>query len=120
MTKPPARRPQWLLRAIVAVGVTCGLAGLALTALFGFEEPNDTLLLLSSAFLFAPVLAVFIHLSRTSALTPAQRRAWLRRLTSRRAAWAFGEYLSCDDLASAATRLGGDGTRKTSASSRLR
>ncbi len=86
-----------------------GLAGFALVALLGFEEPNDTLLLLSSGFSVAPVVALFVHLTLTRALTPAQRRIWLRQLTSRRAPWAFGEYVSCADLGSVASRIGQDG-----------
>ena len=85
------------LRVLVAVLLVCGLVGLALTALFGFEEPNDTLLFLSSGLLLVAPVLVLAHLSVTRALTPTQRRIWFYQLTGRRAPWAYGDYLSCDD-----------------------
>jgi hypothetical protein len=100
-----AANPGRFLRVIVLVLVVFGVVGLALTALFGFEEPNNTLLLLSSGLLLAAATAVFAHLSVSRALTARQKRIWLRQLTGRRCAWAFGEYLSCDDLGAAATRF---------------
>ena len=96
------------LRVMVAVLLVCGLVGLALTALFGFEEPNDTLLFLSSGLLLLAPVVVLAHLSVTRALTPSQRRIWFYQLTGRRAPWAFGDYLSCDDLGAAATRFAED------------
>jgi len=94
-----------LLRAVVTVLFVSGMAGLVLTAGFGFEEPNDVLLLLSSSLLLAAILAVFAHLSLTAALNRAQKGVWLHQLTGRRAAWAFAEYLTSEDLRAAAVRL---------------
>jgi hypothetical protein len=93
------------LRVTVAVLVVCGMVGLALTALFGFEEPNTILLLLSAGLLFGAALTVFAHAGLTRVLTPAQRRIWLHQFTGRRAPWAFGEYLNSDDPAAAAIRF---------------
>ena len=99
------------LRALVLSLAVLGLAGLILTATLAFEEPNATLLLLSTCLLIAPVAAVFIHLYATQALTPEQRRAWFRQLTGRRALWAFGEYLNASDPAAAAAAFAAKGSR---------
>ena len=96
--------PRTFLRAVVTVLFVCALAGLVLTGVFGFEAPNDRLMLLSSSLLFAVLVAVLVHLGVTRALTRQQKGIWLRELTGRRAAWAWGEYLSCDDLRAAANR----------------
>jgi hypothetical protein len=94
-----------LLRTLVSVLFICAIAGLVLTAVFGFEEPNASLLFLSSGLLFAAIFAVLVHLAVTGALTRPQKRVWLTRLTGRRAPWAWGEYLTCDDLRAAAMRF---------------
>ena len=93
------------LRTFVTVLFVCANAGLLLTALFGFEEPNDRLLLFSFGVLIAATVAVLVHLGVTRSLTRPQKRVWLRRLTGRRAASAWGEYLTCDDLRAAAIRF---------------
>lgn len=94
-----------LLRALVTVLFLCGMAGLVLTAVFSFEEPNDMLLLLSSGLLVTAVLAVFVHLGANRRLTRSQKRMWLRQLTGRRALSAWAEYLTCDDLRGATIRF---------------
>ena len=93
------------LRTSVTVLFICAIAGLALTVLFGFEEPSDRLLLFSSGLLIAAIVAILVHLGVTGSLTRPQKRVWLRRLTGRRAALAWGEYLTCDDLRAAAIRF---------------
>jgi hypothetical protein len=85
--------------------VILGFAGLTLTVVLGFEEPNSVLLLLSSCLLLVPPAAAFAHLYLTRALTPQQRRIWFEQLTGRRALWAMGEYLTCDDVIAAAARF---------------
>jgi hypothetical protein len=82
-----------------------GLVGLAGTVLIGFEEPNGTLLLLSSVLVFAAPVAGLVHLGLTRTLTPTEKRIWLHELTGRRAAWALSEYLTCHDRRSTARRL---------------
>lgn len=93
------------LRALVAVLFVAAMTGLFLTAIFGFETADDTLLFVSSGLLLAAFAAVFAHLWLTGALTPAQKRAWLRRLTGGKAPWAWGEYLACGDLSAALDRF---------------
>ncbi len=73
--------------------------------MLAFEEPSNPLLLLSSGLLFAPVAAAFVHLYVTRELTQEQRRTWFKELTVRRALWAVGEYLSCEDLTAAETKF---------------
>lgn len=97
-----------ILRALVTVLFLCAMAGLALTAVFGFEEPNSTLLLLSSGMLLTAILAVFVHLGVNRVLDRAQKRIWLHELTGRRALSAWAEYLTCDDLGAAAVRYSED------------
>ena len=94
-----------LLRPLVTVLFVCGMAGLALTAVFGFEEPDNTLLLLSSSLLLTAIVAVCAHLRFTQVLNPSQKRVWFHQLTGPRALWAWAEYLTCDDLRAAAIRL---------------
>jgi len=93
------------LRGLVAVLFVCAMAGLGLTAVFGFEEPDNTLLFLSSGLLLIAIVAVFAHLGVTRVLSRSQKRIWLQQLVGRRAIWAWPEYLSCDDLRAAATRF---------------
>jgi hypothetical protein len=97
-----------LLRALVTVLFVSAMAALALAALFGFEEPNDTLLLLSSGLLVAAIVAVFAHLSLTRILSRAQKRIWFHQLAGPRAVWAFAEYLTCENLRTAAIRFAED------------
>jgi len=94
-----------LLRAFVSVLVVCAMAGVVLTVLFGFEEANETLLFLSCGLVLAAIVAVFVHLAATRMLNRAQKRLWLHQLTGRRAASALAEYLTCDNLRSAAMRF---------------
>src|SRR5687768_10713573 len=106
MTTAPDSRA--LLRPIVSGLFICAFAGLVLTAVFGFEEANGNLLLLSASLLLTAILVVFVHLGVTAALSGPQRRLWLMRLTGRGAIWAFGEYLTCDDLRATATTFAVD------------
>lgn len=96
-----------MFRSVVVGLSLLGLVGIALAVLLPFEEPSHVLLLLSTALLFTPVVAVFAHVKLTGALTTEQRKVWLHRLAGRRAPWALAEYLSCDDLGSAADKFGG-------------
>jgi hypothetical protein len=100
-----APKPRTPLRLTVTVLFVCGMAGIILTALFGFETPNDTLLGASAALLCGAALTVFVHLGVTRTLTRAQKRRWLRHLTGRKAAWAWSDYVTSDDLGAAALRL---------------
>jgi hypothetical protein len=88
------------------------MSGLALTVLFGFEEPNTALLVLSSTLLLAAIVAVFVHLTVNRVLNREQKRIWLHQLTGRRAVSAWAEYLTCDDLPAAATRFAADASAR--------
>ena len=94
-----------LLRLTVTVLFVCGIAGLILTALLGFEAPNDTLIGASAGLLCGAVLTVFVHLGVTRTLTRAQKRIWFRHLTGRKAAWAWSDYVASDDLGATALRF---------------
>jgi hypothetical protein len=87
-----------LLRTLVTVLFVFAMAGLVLTVVLGFEEPNDTLLLISSSLLLTAIVAVFAHLAVTKELNRSEKRIWLARLTGRKAPWALSDYLSCEDL----------------------
>jgi hypothetical protein len=82
------------------------IACLVLLAVLGFEEPNKTLLLLSSSLLLAAIVAVFAHLGVTEELNRSEKRLWLAQLAGRRAPWAWSESLTCDDLRAAAVTFG--------------
>jgi hypothetical protein len=74
--------------------------------LVGFEEPDPTLLLVSTVALLVPVFVIFVHLAFTRELSPEQRKAWLRELTGRHALWAWTRYLTCSDRREAVNRIG--------------
>ena len=94
-----------VLQILATILFVSGIASLALTATFAFEEPNNPLLLLSAGLLVTPLVAVFAHLTATSELNRSQKRIWLRQLTGRRAPSAWAEYLTCGDLRAAASRF---------------
>jgi hypothetical protein len=85
-----------ILRAFAALGVL-GVVVLALTALVGFEEANETLLLISSGLVFAAPAAMLIHLGLTAGLTGEEKRRWVREFTGSRAPTAFSDYLASSD-----------------------
>jgi len=90
------------LRTLVTVLFVFAMAGLVLAVVLGFEEPNNTLLLLSSGLLLTVIVAVFAHLGVTEELNRSEKRIWLAQLTGRKAPLAWSEYLTCDDLRAAA------------------
>jgi hypothetical protein len=95
--------PLW--RLTVTALFVCGIAGLLLTAVLGFEAPNDILIGASAALLCGAALTLFVHLAVTRTLTGAQKRMWFRHLTGRRAPWAWSDYMTADDLGAAAVRF---------------
>ena len=74
----------------------CSVA--AFTALFGFEEADDTRLVASAVLILAAPFALLVHLFLTKQLTRADKRLWTRAFTSSGFASAFGMYLSSTDL----------------------
>jgi hypothetical protein len=99
------RQSRRAVRTVVGILFVAGVLCVVLTALFGFEEPSNTLVVLCCGLLVAPVIVVFTDLYATRALTSSERRIWFQQLTGRRALWAITEYLNCDDLAAAAANL---------------
>ena len=89
----------------VSLLTLCGFVGLLLTLLLSFEEPNSTLLLLSSVLVLATPGAVLVHLAATRDLSPAEKRIWIRELTSRRAGSALSAYLVSSDRSADASRF---------------
>ena len=77
----------------------CGVSGIFLTLMLGFEEPHGLLLGLFSLLVLAAPAAVLLHLAFTRTLTRPEKAVWFRRLLSRRAPAAFSMYLSAEDRA---------------------
>lgn len=100
----------WVLFGDVALRVLAyssllGLAGIVVTVVLGFEEPDSTLLALSGLALVLPVLGAFTHLAVTRELASDEKRAWLRELTGSQALSAWSTYLTCRDRREAAKKL---------------
>jgi hypothetical protein len=92
-----------------------GIVGLGLTALLGFEKPNNLLLLLFSMLVLAAPVAMLVHLGATRELTRHEKRIWIRELTGPRAPWAFSDYVTCDDRRATARRLAEEALARRSA-----
>ena len=86
----------WLVRASIPVSLV-GLSLLILTAVLGFEEPNDTLLLLSAGLILAAPLTVALHLIFTKELSRNEKRVWLKAFIGSHAGLAFSDYLKSDN-----------------------
>ncbi len=89
-----------------------GFAGLVVTILLGFEEPNSLLLRTFSAMLLAAPMAVLVHLTCTRSLTPERKRIWWKEFASAEIWSAFSEYLLSSDLGASADRRA-NRTRRT-------
>ncbi len=89
----------------MGVSSVFGIAGLAVAGMVGFEEPNSTLLLVSSLLILAAPLAMIVHLSVTRELTRQEKRTWIHALAGHRGPWVFSEYLTCTDRPATARRL---------------
>jgi hypothetical protein len=92
----------------VRLGVTTlsviGVAGFILTLFLGFEEPSSMLWPFGALTLAVPV-GVLIHLVCTDTLTAERKHAWWTEFASSEIWSAISEYLTSDDLATAADRL---------------
>jgi len=82
-----------------------GIVGLAVTAMLGFEEPNNTLFLFSFVLLFAAPMAMLVHLIVGKQLTLREKRIWIHQLAGPHAARAFSAYLTSHDRSATADRL---------------
>ena len=74
-----------------------GLVGIGLALVLGFEEPVQPLLSIGTAMVLLPPVAVAAHLMWTGALTPVEKRSWLRELVSWQAGSALASYLHSAD-----------------------
>ena len=66
-------------------------------ALLGFEEPVQPLLAIGTAMVLLPLVVVAAHLIGTGALTPGEKRSWLRELVSWQAGSALASYIHSAD-----------------------
>ena len=73
MSISPTRQPSFTNRVFGAVAAVsaAGMIGLAVTAVVGFEEPNDALLLTSFILMLVAPVATLVHLARTANSRPA-------------------------------------------------
>ena len=102
-----ARQPSFTNKVFGAFAVlsVLGMAGLAVTAIVGFEEPNNTLLLFSFVVIFAAPVAMLVHLTVTRELTPREKRIWIRQLAGPRGPRVLSAYLTSHDRRATAERL---------------
>jgi len=113
-TTTPSPVANKLLGALAILSLF-GIVGLGLMALFGFEQPNSLLLLVSSVLVLAAPVGVLVHLVVTRELTREEKRVWIRALTGPRAPWALSDYLACGDRPAAARRFAEEALAKRSA-----
>lgn len=74
-----------------------GLVGIGVALLLGFEEPVQPLLSIGTGMVLMPPVVVAAHLMWTGALTPGEKRSWLRELLSWHAGSALASYLRSAD-----------------------
>jgi drug/metabolite transporter (DMT)-like permease len=91
-----------------------GLVGLFITAMAGFEEPDNTSLLFSVLLGLAAPAVVLVHLMFTKELTRREKSLWLRHLAGPHAARVFCIYLTSGDRAASALRLPADISTRSS------
>jgi hypothetical protein len=98
MMAPTAWRPRANhVFAIAGALSMLGMTVLVVMLLFGFEEPNTTLLTLASILIFIAPLVMLLHLALTKDLGGGEKRIWMRELTSARAPGALAAYFTADD-----------------------
>lgn len=82
-----------------------GVAGILVTLMLGFEEPNDFMLGTSSVLVFTGPVATVLHVLVAQDLDKSERRELLRYLFSRRASDALSVYLASPSCAAALLQL---------------
>jgi hypothetical protein len=107
MSTSLARQPSFTNRVFDALAVlsVVGMVGLAVTAVVGFEEPNNALWLTSFVLMLVAPVAMLVHLARTRKRTSRERRIWIRQFAGPRAPRAFSAYLTSHDRSVTAERL---------------
>ena len=93
LPRPPKPRVGEFLRFAAAVTML-GMIGVVIALVLGFEEPPEGLFLVSALCVFAAPAVMLSHLWLTKTITPAEKRAWLRALTGRRALHAASAYIA--------------------------
>jgi hypothetical protein len=99
----PPTVPRWVTAISMALSLL-GLTALVLTCFLSFETPNTALFATSGALTFAAPLAVLWHFAATRTLTTAEKRMWIRELTTAEASSAISEYMTSPDLSASARR----------------
>jgi hypothetical protein len=96
------------VRGTLEVLTVAGIAGLVVTTMLGFEEPQTPMLLVSGAMTLAAPITVLVHMSVTRGLTHDEKRIWLKELGSAEVWSALSEYLSSPNLSGSARRRAQD------------
>jgi len=99
------------VRDVLVVLTVAGIAGVVVTTMLGFEEPDTRMLLVSGAMVLAAPVAALLHLSVTRRLTHDEKRIWLKEFRSSRIWSALAEYLSSANLSESARRRAHDASR---------
>ncbi len=99
------------VRDTLVVLTVAGIAGVVITTMLGFEEPDTRMLLVSGAMMLAAPVAALLHLSVTRELTHDEKRIWLKEFRSARIGSALAEYLSSANLSESARRRAQDASR---------
>jgi hypothetical protein len=82
-----------------------GCAGLLLTVVFGFEEPDVRWLAGSSALLAVAPLGLLLHLTFTRELNRREKRLWLTSFAGLKDPGLFAEYFTSQSRGAATQRL---------------
>ena len=80
-----------------------GMIGVVLAVVLGFEKAPSGLLSASTFCVFAGPAALVLHLWLNRTMTRAEKRAWLKALTGKRALNAVSDYIVKQGEASAAS-----------------
>jgi hypothetical protein len=106
MAASAAQQRNVLARRTLEAWIAPSLAGMSLLCVicvFGFEEPNEWLLLVAASLTLAAPAAVCVHLYRTQTLSAEEKRFWLREFTSLAVASALADYLAATDYRAVTT-----------------
>jgi hypothetical protein len=96
------------VKGILAVLTMVGIAGIVMTTMLGFEQPNVPMLVVSGAMMLAAPITALMHLSVTRALTRDEKRIWLKEFGSAEVWSALSEYLSSNNLRKSAKQRAQD------------
>jgi hypothetical protein len=97
---------------VLVVLTVAGIAGIVVTTMLGFEEPDTPMLLVSGAMMLAAPIGALLHLSVTRGITHDEKRIWLKEFRSARIGSALAEYLSSANLSESARRRAQDASKR--------